>query len=72
MGYKSIFEWKSKSLPDCETYKSSRDESRFYWSGVTSWKVRRLTNLGTPGITGYYRLRVHIETEIRHLDVDSS
>ena len=26
----------------------------------------------TPGITGWYRLRVHIDGDVRHLDVGSS
>ena len=26
----------------------------------------------TPGITGWFRLRVHIDDEVRHLDVGSS
>ena len=34
---------------DCETYKSSRYESRTKWSGGWKWNCRRLTDKSYPG-----------------------
>jgi len=55
-GWKSFAECKGIRELDCESYNSSRDESRE----------------ATLGITGLSPPRVHIDGEVWHLDVGSS
>ena len=47
--WKSPFECIGIRELDCETYKSSRDESRAKWSYGTVWKGHSLTDKSYPG-----------------------
>src|SRR5690625_7325160 len=48
-GWKSFAECKGTRELDCETYKSSRDESRAEWSGGSAWKGHRSTGKSYAG-----------------------
>ena len=49
IGRKSIEECIGIRELNCETYKSSRCESRAKWSGGREWNCRRLTDKSYPG-----------------------
>ena len=72
-GWKSFAECKGTRELDCETYKSSRCESRdlvirwFRMEGAIAQRIK-----ATLGITGLSPPRVHIDGEVWHLDVGSS
>ena len=58
---------------DCETDKSSRYESQVYSDPVVLYGRAIAQRIkGTPGITGLFLPRVHIDGGVWHLDVGSS
>ncbi len=71
-GWKSFVECKGIRELDCETYKSSRDESRLSDPVVPHGRAIAQRIKATPGITGLSPPRVHIDGEVWHLDVGSS
>ena len=71
-GWKSFAECKGRRELDCETYKSSRDESRASDPAVPYGRAVAQRIKATLGITGLSPPRVHIDGEVWHLDVGSS
>ncbi len=73
MSWKSFEECKGREQLDCETNKSSRDESRAVVDPVVPHEVAIAQRIkATLGITGLSPPRVHIDGEVWHLDVGSS
>ena len=71
-GWKSFAECKGIRELDCESYNSSRDESRACDPVVPHGRAIAQRIKATLGITGLSPPRVHIDGEVWHLDVGSS